>query len=332
MLKVRIRAVWIVIAVVIFVVFSGCTQNTSIISSTEASPITTEIDLAVIDRYNTRAENVNSIIIWYNAAIHLVNEQNNILENKINSAQAILSNGSIPYDPSTEQELQAAIDDAISEMVPIPNDLQPFDVLSPSDHLSNQEKNMLATKAEAAIAELDSFNLPAMPSLPNYTSIIEAIDGSLAAYQNSVKSFQQITAPSDQFVINRLGLIDSITNIEAVTESHDPNGMLNKENGYVGCVYFLDKNVDSSGLVIEPGKDGPVDIGCIGGGAIEIFKTSEDAEKRDAFLTAIDETTKQSGSHHVHGTLVIRTSSNLSAEEQAALTGKIVDMLIMVDG
>ena len=84
---------------------------------------------------------------------------------------------------------------------------------------------------------------------------------------------KQVTAPTDEFVMERLQRIETITEIDAVSEDHDPNGMLNKQGGYIGCIYFEDSQVDRSQLYIKDGEDNVIDIGTDGGGAIEIFKT-----------------------------------------------------------
>ena len=50
---------------------------------------------------------------------------------------------------------------------------------------------------------------------------------------------KQITAPSGEWVMNRLRNVDDVLEIQAVTPDNDPNGLLNKENGgYTACIYF----------------------------------------------------------------------------------------------
>ena len=120
-------------------------------------------------------------------------------------------------------------------------------------------------------------------------------------------------------------------NIEAVTEEHDPNGQLNKPGGYIGCIYFLDENVNRSDLIIEPGKDNTIDIGTKGGGAVEIYATEEDARNRDTYLADFDGTIYTSGSHAIVGTCVVRTSGILTSEQQLTLTNQIIEKLLMME-
>lgn len=68
-------------------------------------------------------------------------------------------------------------------------------------------------------------------------------------------------------------------------------------------------------------------MGTIGGGAIEIYESIEDAENRNMYLASYDNTTLDPGSHTVIGTLVIRTSSMLTMEQQVELTEMIISVL-----
>ena len=136
-------------------------------------------------------------------------------------------------------------------------------------------------------------------------------------------------APSDEFVMERLKLIDTITEIEAVTEDHDPSGLLGKQGGYTGCICFADSQVDRSLLYITEGS--PADIGTDGGGAVEIFATEQEAVARDAYIGSFDGTILSAGSHHVVGTCVIRTSLYLTASQQNTLTDQIEQVLTTED-
>ncbi len=136
-------------------------------------------------------------------------------------------------------------------------------------------------------------------------------------------------APSDEFVMERLKLIGTITEIAAVTEDHDPNGQLGKQGGYIGCIYFTDSQVDRS-LIYTQTND-VIDVGTEGGGAIEIFADKKDAVVREAYLAAFDGTAFSSGSHRIVGTCLVRTSFHLTASQQNALTDQIEQVLTTED-
>ena len=132
--------------------------------------------------------------------------------------------------------------------------------------------------------------------------------------------------------MERLQRIETITAMDHVTEDHDPNGQLNKQGGYIGCIYFTDTQVDRSELYIEDGKDNVIDIGTDGGGAIEIFATADEANVRNNYLAGFDGMGAfSSGSHYVEGTCIIRTSNYLNGTQQKELTEKITQALIAID-
>lgn len=143
----------------------------------------------------------------------------------------------------------------------------------------------------------------------------------------ALASCGKTAAPTDSFVMERLKTIGTISDMAAVTEDHDPNGQLNKQGGYIGCVYFRDTRVDWDELYLDEGEDNVIDVGTDGGGAIEIYKTAKEAKERDEYLAQFDGGAFSSGSHKVQDTMVIRTSSKLKASEQQELTEQIIQAL-----
>lgn len=136
-------------------------------------------------------------------------------------------------------------------------------------------------------------------------------------------------APTDDFVMERLKLIGTITDMAPVTEDHDPNEQLGKQGGYIGCIYFKDMQVDRSEIYAD--SDDVIEVGTEGGGAIEIFNTAAEAAAREAYLASFDGTGYASGSHHITGTCLIRTSTHLTASQQNDLTDKISQVLTAAD-
>ena len=64
--------------------------------------------------------------------------------------------------------------------------------------------------------------------------------------------------------------------------------------------------------------------GTDAGGAIEVYKTLEDALNRCDYLSQFDGTLLYSGSYTIVGTIVIRTSYKLTDEQQVELTNNIM--------
>lgn len=115
---------------------------------------------------------------------------------------------------------------------------------------------------------------------------------------------QQITNPDKSWVIDRLMSIDNIIDAEAVTESNDPNQLLNVDGGYTFCVYFSIDGINQNSI----GGTSIIDKGTDAGGAIEVYKTVTDAQNRCDYLSQFDNTLLYSGSYAILGTTVIRTS------------------------
>lgn len=158
----------------------------------------------------------------------------------------------------------------------------------------------------------------------DYSGMVTAFGDAIQAVKDGVAKYKLVDAPSEAYVIGCLEKVSDIDGISAVTEDNDPNGKLNKAGGYTAQVYFSSPLVDQSqlyggGSIIEKGTN------C--GGSIEVYKTVEDAQKRDQYLAAFDGSILASGSHRVLGTVVVRTSDKLTASQQKALEGAIVGAL-----
>lgn len=142
-------------------------------------------------------------------------------------------------------------------------------------------------------------------------------------YDTSIKQYKQLTNPSEEFVIQRLQTIEEIADARAVTEDNDPNGKLNKPGGYTATVYFESKNIKQSEVY---GED-IIEKGTKAGGAIEVYANEEDAKNRENYLAGFDGGILSSGSHKVIGTVLIRTSDDLTATQQKTLEENIIKAL-----
>lgn len=144
-------------------------------------------------------------------------------------------------------------------------------------------------------------------------------------YENSIEQLKQVTKPEESFLLERAKNVETITDVEAATEETDGNKMMNKEGGYYAYIALKSSLVDTSyyeGSTAEIGNDG--------GGAIEAFKTVKEAKARDEYLSQFDSIggILSPGSHKVVGTLVIRTSDELTASQQKELETNIINALI----
>ena len=77
---------------------------------------------------------------------------------------------------------------------------------------------------------------------------------------------------------SRLKEIVTITDVQSATENNDPNQYLNKQGSYTAAVYFADNEVTNP----VAGAD-LVAKGMDAGGRVEVYKTAEDAKKRNDY-------------------------------------------------
>lgn len=158
------------------------------------------------------------------------------------------------------------------------------------------------------------------------TSQISAISDATKAVKDSIAQFKLVKQPSEAYVIQCLKTITDIKDISAVTEENDPNGHLNKDGGYSASVYFTSPLVDTSKAYFSK-NDSVIEKGTDGGGCIEVYKTTAEAEKRAEYLATYDGGLFASGSHKVIGTVLVRTSNYMTASRQDKLEQKIIDAL-----
>lgn len=78
--------------------------------------------------------------------------------------------------------------------------------------------------------------------------------------------------------------------------------------------------------------ESPVEAGCSGGAVIEAFKTVKEAKARDAYLETLSMPGPLNpGTHTVVGTLLVRTSNELTATQQKELEKAVIEALIRLE-
>ena len=237
----------------------------------------------------------------FNNIAQKVKNKNNLLEDKIKTANQLLSNKDKPLDENLSSELKNEITSA-------------------------EKAKRKISKIKKSTSDINK-QVEALKKPLDYTTEIKKLDDLNQKYSTSVKQLKQITNPSSSFIESRLKEIDTITGVQSATEDNDPNKGLNKQGSYTASVYFTDSLVTDT---IE-GKD-IVTKGTDAGGNIEVYKTVEDAQKRNEYLSAFDglPAMLNPGSHYVYGTIIIRTSGRLTATQQNDLTQKIYQKLIEI--
>ena len=228
----------------------------------------------------------------FEKAVEMLKGNNKEIEEQVATATKLIKDKAEPLDASSLEELKTAVSNAKEEIRKVPK------MKTSTSDIENQAKEI------------------AMPI--DYSVTQKNLSEKIANYEKSVIQLKQITNPSSSFVEERLREIDTVTEVQSATENHDPNGHLNKQGGYTASVYFSDNQVIES---VE-GTD-IVDKGTDVGGNIEVYKTKEEAEKRNTYLSAFDGNgILNPGSHYVYGTIVIRTSSSLNSQSANSIDGK----------
>lgn len=277
-----------------------------------------------VSAYNQKAQEYNEIVT------QLLNESDE-LNTAITAAQIIAESGEIPLDAETLTALTEKIEIASQASTNAHEYIPTFDLITMPNDLHSDEYIAYCKSITEQIEAIEAQPIPDFPEVSDYSNLINELETASNIYLSSVQSMKQVTAPDEDFVIERLKRIDNIVGLAAVTKDHDPNKLLGTEGGYISCLYFSDSRVDKTKLNIPAGKNNVIDIGTVGGGSIEVYSSAEDANSRNECLSSFDGTTLDPGVHIVVGTLVIRVSSKLTAEQQEEMRNLIISVLTSIE-
>lgn len=239
----------------------------------------------------------NDAVAEYETAVEKVQAKNDNLDAAITDINAVVKGGEKPLDEKTMESAKQAIDTAKK---------------------TKREIGDRPTKISEIRSRTQELSKPL-----DYQSVTDDLKSRQKELENSILQMKQVTNPNEEFVVTRLKTVPTVTGIKAATEDNDPNGKLHKSGGYTSAVFFCSSNVDQSVLfyddILENGTD------C--GGSVEVYETTEAAEKRNDYLGAFDGGILSSGSHTVIGTVVVRTSNELNATKQKTLTDDVISAL-----
>ena len=130
---------------------------------------------------------------------------------------------------------------------------------------------------------------------------------------------------SDEAVVDEAETDESVTDEtasdEATAGENAATEAASDENAPVDSIYFASTLVSEACVYLSDEALAASDAGC--GGEVEIYATAEAAQRRDAELSA----QAGQGAHRVAGTVVIRLSSALSAQERETLMEEVLEAL-----
>ena len=186
-----------------------------------------------------------------------IQKENRSLEETIKASKKLLSSKDKPLDENLTVELKNEVSTV-------------------------EKKKQVIPKIKKKTSDINK-QVKSLKKPINYTTEIKELKDKNQKYSTSVKQLKQITNPSNTFVESRLKEIVTITDVQSATENNDPNQDLNKQGSYTAAVYFADNEVTNP----VAGAD-LVAKGMDAGGCVEVYKTAEDAKKRNDYLSAFD--------------------------------------------
>ena len=158
----------------------------------------------------------------------------------------------------------------------------------------------------------------------DYSTVITELKKLTEEMTTSIQQCKLVTNPPVEQVIKRILNVENITNAEAVTEGNDPNGMLNKPGGYTSAIFF---ECDLVPAKIHLSNTSAIEKGTSGGGCLEIYANTEDAESRNAYISSFDGRIFAAGKHAVIGTVVIRISGEMKEQDQELMIQRLIEAL-----
>ena len=238
----------------------------------------------------------------YNVVVSDIQEKTDQLDGEIKKLQELVDNEDKPLDETTIDAAKEALKNAGASKIVI-------------GEMPKATKDILSRTKE-------------LSTPVDYSDELTALSTAYTNLENSKKQYKQVVNPSEEFVMQRILTVDDVADARAVTEDQDPNGNLHKAGGYTSTIYFESKTVNQSDVYVS-GKyaDVLIDKGTDAGGAIEVYENVEDAEKRRDYLATYDGTIYANGTHTVIGTVLVRTSNELTATQQKELEQKVIDAL-----
>ena len=258
-----------------------------------------------VEAYNAAVREYNAAIAPFNEAASGIAEANNTLQGVLDAAQAVLDKGEKAYEPDTQDELESAVKKAGKAFAEVPVQIDPLEEQALPVSFSTKELELAQHEAETALNAVGEARekIPDVPDVPDYKKELDAVRTAQKKYEDSVQKLANVTSPPDSFVMERVEKIKTVAAAEAVTADNDPNGLLGKNGGYIGCVYFLDERVDRDLLPQEAF-------------AKEHEKAAEDGD--DAGSESSEEAAASAGTEAASGETADNAGTEAASRETAA--------------
>ena len=172
-----------------------------------------------------------------------------------------------------------------------------------------------AATDEAATDETGTDEVAAGEVVSDEVASDEATSDEVGTDESASDEVDADEAETDESVADETASDEATAGENAATEA------ASDENAPVDSIYFASTLVSEACVYLSDEALAASDAGC--GGGVEIYATAEAAQRRDAELSA----QAGQGAHRVAGTVVIRLSSALSAQERETLMEEVLEAL-----
>lgn len=306
-----------------------------------------------------RAANLQSALERYATELERVQGQTEALETALAAGEVLLSEAATPLDEATRAELQAAVEAGRAAAVELPAEPTTLtEVEDAADALAKIDCAALAERAEAAVeAYTDSaaryalvdgptteFVVDRLSRVPEIAHIVVA--GEAAAAEEVPAEDEPAEAAAEDIPTEDEPAEAAAENIptedepaenaaedapaadepiedaaEGIPAEDAPAEDAAGTGAPTARVYFASTLVSEACIYLSDDDLMASDGAC--GGCVEFYATADEARLRDEELAA------QSGvgAHTAAGTLVVRLSDALSAQERQALMAEVLDAL-----
>ena len=213
---------------------------------------------------------------------------------------------------------EAASDEATSDAVV--TDETTVDEAGTDAAASDEAATDAAATDEAATDEAGTDEVAAGEVVSDEVASDEATSDEVGTDEAASDEVDADEAETDESVADE-SVTDETASDEATAGENAATEAASDENAPVDSVYFASTLVSEACVYLSDEALAASDAGC--GGGVEIYATAEAAQRRDAELSA----QAGQGAHRVAGTVVIRLSSALSAQEREALMDEVLEAL-----
>ena len=177
-----------------------------------------------------------------------------------------------------------------------------------------------AASDEAATDEAGTDEVAAGEVVSDEVASDEATSDEVGTDESASDEVDADEAETDESVADE-SVTDETASDEATAGENAATEAASDENAPVDSIYFASTLVSEACVYLSDEALAASDAGC--GGGVEIYATAEAAQLRDAELSA----QAGQGAHRVAGTVVIRLSSALSAQERETLMEEVLEAL-----